>query len=837
MRRGRGHKVNDMEKRQITEEVVDTFLHGRDPMERIVDIECGYRDDRAHVIFRDINGVKRVMLDDFKPFVWAKVDACLRLFDGDRTRLQRELKRAGIRAIGLTTHFGDEPETERMSNGFKVMFQAERRMCYQDFLAFFRKAGVPLYKDEKQKSGSPPDSSDKEYLVLTPVEQYMIATGKRLFKGYEGYDELLRMTFDLETQGLNPRLHGIEWIGIRTNQGFERVIRVDQSAPDAKARELEAIREMFRLVADIEPDVITGHNTETFDWNFIIVRLTVLGSSIEAESVSFLPEPIYKKKRPTVLKLGGEVEYYHQTVIWGINVTDSLHAVRRAQAIDSNMKKADLKYVSKYSRINKPNRVYVKGGEITKVLNDTEGRYAFNDKNGHWHKITEEQPLKEGEETVTGEYVVRRYLLDDLYEGDKVEMRYNESNFLICKMIPTSFTRACTMGTAAIWKLIMLAWSYENRLAVPDFGKKTKFTGGLSRLLKVGAVDNLAKLDYNSLYPSIILTWEIKTGLDLEGIMLYILEYVLTNREKYKGLKGKAGKEAGKVKEEMKKHEAGEAILAELALLLQRWESEESANDKKQLPLKIFGNSFFGSYGSPDLFNWGDLVCAEKTTCIGRQCLRLMISWFTNLGYEPVVGDSFTGDTPLFVKGDDDGMIDIVPIRELMDEDKVETDALGREYDRSVKPYKVLCRSGWVRPEYVYRHKTDKMIWRVEDGNSVSDVTEDHSLFNDAGTKLTPNLLTPSMSLEYYRGAVKAPECARLTDSQARMMAVQVAYNKRDRVPKEVLNGTRRAQNIFLDTFIAHTRGEELTVETRSKTLLAGINFLLNTLDNWNHED
>lgn len=47
--------------------------------------------------------------------------------------------------------------------------------------------------------------------------------------------------------------------------------------------------------------------------------------------------------------------------------------------------------------------------------------------------------------------------------------------------------------------------------------------------------------------------------------------------------------------------------------------------------------------------------------------LRLMISHFKKIGYEPIVGDSFTSDTPLFLKYDN-GIIDIKPISCLIDE-------------------------------------------------------------------------------------------------------------------------------------------------------------------------
>jgi hypothetical protein len=58
------------------------------------------------------------------------------------------------------------------------------------------------------------------------------------------------------------------------------------------------------------------------------------------------------------------------------------------------------------------------------------------------------------------------------------------------------------------------------------------------------------------------------------------------------------------------------------------------------LPLKILANSFFGSYGAPNVFPFGSIVCAERTTCIGRQALRLMIYRFNSLGYKPIVGDT-----------------------------------------------------------------------------------------------------------------------------------------------------------------------------------------------------
>lgn len=809
-------------------DIINSFLSGHDAMERIISIECGYDDDQVSIIFINKNGEKRIKLDDFKPFVWAKNSAAIRMFNGNRNELKHKMQEFGIGVKALTTKTESSETSERLENGYKYIFYAKRKMSYQKFLMFFKLASTPIYGEKNKKNVTEKIISTREFLAVSPVEQYMIYSGKRMFKGYDNYDDLKRLQFDLETQGLNPEVHAIDQIGIRTNKGFERIITVTGVGEERKRNELRAIIEFISILAEEKPDVIAGHNSENFDWNFIIVRCKVLGTTLEDISLKFFKHPIYKKNKETVLKLGGEVEYYKPTIMWGHNIVDSLHAVRRAQAIDSNMKLANLKYVTRYLDLKKDNRVYVPGNQIGTIWLDTnEKSYAFNNLNGDWYKITEKRPLLDGYEYRSGKYVVERYLLDDIWETDKVELTLNESNFLIGKILPTTFQRACTMGTAGIWKLILLAWCYEKNLAVPSFAPSKRFTGGLSRLLKVGYADRVVKLDYNSLYPSIILTWNIGSKLDILNSMLMMLEYVLSEREKYKGLKGKAGKKAKEIKERLKSFSGTKEERHELENEQHYWEANESANDKKQLPLKILANSFFGSFGAPDVFPMGDVICAEKTTCIGRMSLRLMISHFTNIGYTPIVGDSFTSDTPLFIKYDSNGLIDIKPIGEMIDENKIKIDSLNREYDYSEKGYKVLCRSGWVKPEYIYRHKTDKDIYEVKDGNAFINVTEDHSLFNNDKVKIKPSEINSDTRLEYYDKKIDIDSMStkKLTINEITIISSLIKKNIIDRIPIQLLN-EKNINNII--HFMKIIDG--LDFEKKSKTFKAGILFLKNRI-------
>jgi len=160
----------------------------------------------------------------------------------------------------------------------------------------------------------------------------------------------------------------------------------------------------------------------------------------------------------------------------------------------------------------------------------------------------------------------------------------------------------------------MMAWSYENGLAIPDTQPKRNFVGGLSRLLNLGYSVNIAKFDYASLYPSIQLTHNVFPDVDISGALEAMLKYLLDTRNEYKYLAAKHYKEGN--------------------------DKLGSKYDKKQLPIKIFNNSAFGSISAPYIFNWGDINEGEMITCTGRQYLRHMIQFFMERDYKPLVLDT-----------------------------------------------------------------------------------------------------------------------------------------------------------------------------------------------------
>ena len=615
---------------EISNEVIENFLQGTDPQKYIVAIEAGYSEPTVTLVINDPVTGKRLEPHPFKPFLWFKHDITGVLYGGNRLKRIEAGRTYGVKITELRTSNSEGFSPERLANGYKYIATCNK--SYNDLINFFKAGGVDVFNKDFSKN----------FVMFRADEQFLIQTGKRLFKGMDDYDDVHRFQFDLETTGLFPSKDSIFQIGVRDNRKMEHVLEVKgETLQEKRDEERATITKFFKIIDFIQPDIITGYNSENFDWPFLFERAERL--SIPITDLAITLNRITKiKRKPATVKFGGETEHYLQTNMYGYNIMDISHAVRRAMAINSEIKSWGLKYITQYSDIAKPNRVYVPGDKINTTWKDKVNQYAFNDANGDWYMITPKTPLKDGYLIKKGDYIVQRYLCDDLWETEQIDNIFNQASFLIAKMLPTSFQRSSTMGTAGQWKLIMAAWSYENKLAIPETQTKRDFTGGLSRLLELGYARDVYKLDYAALYPKTQITHKIFPELDISGVMEGILTYVVDTRDKFKFLTGTEKKTAKKYETLLKEgKDLTSAQKEEYKKLIHDHKALSNLYDKKQLPLKILANSWFGSYGAPYIFNWGDTDSAEETTCRGRQYLRLMVKHFTEThGFRALVGDT-----------------------------------------------------------------------------------------------------------------------------------------------------------------------------------------------------
>ena len=581
-------------KEVISQEIIEDFLNGADPEEFIVGVEYDYPSNKIYKIIQDPELGKIVKPDTFTPFLWVGDLVGLGFYNESKTDQRKAMTKHGILIEKLETQ-----GNVRLEGGLKYMVKSLK--SYTNLVSFFKEGGLDPWGERTKQN----------FTILTPVEQYLVQTKKRLFKGIEDYNGVYRFVFDIETTGLEPETCNIILIGVKDNRGLQKTIPAFGEDGEKKC-----IEDFFKIIREKKPTIIGGYNSAFFDWPFILKRAEILGVDVDGLTQIFTKKGM--KEKEGMLKLANEMETYKQHVIWGFNIIDIAHAVRRAQAINSEIKSWGLKYITTYLEKEKENRIYVDGGKISKIYIENESYYV-NPKTGGYKQIGD--PGTEGLlekypgkfEIWTGRKIIEQYLDDDLYETMVVDDSFSQSTFLLSKLVPTTYERAATMGTATLWKLIMLAWSYEHKLAIPSKDEKRAFTGGLSRLLNVGYAENIVKFDYSSLYPSIQLVYDVFPDCDVMGVQKSMLKYFRNIRIKYKHL-------ASELKD-------SDPIMAEMY-------------DRKQLPIKIFINAYFGSLSAPHVFPWGEMDSGETITCIGRQCLRMMIMFFMKKGYKPLVMDT-----------------------------------------------------------------------------------------------------------------------------------------------------------------------------------------------------
>ncbi len=579
----------------VPQEEIERFLLGEDEEKYIVSLEYDYKSSKIYKVIQDPVKGKMLRPDTFIPFAWVGDLKGKNFYKNDKHAQKRAMSENGIIIEKLEDH-GDE----RLKQGLTYLVKTTK--TYSNLVNFFKGGGLDPWGR---------DNSDS-ITILSPVEQYLIQKSKRLFKGFDEYDDIHRFVFDIETTGLDPKTSKMFLIGMKDNRGFLKILSAQN-----EEEEKQMIVEFFKIIDELKPSLVGGYNSAFFDFPYILKRAEILKLNIKKISKTLHPDYSLKQK-DGILKLANEMEPYVQTQMWGYNIVDIAHAVRRAQAINSDIKSWSLKYITKFIEAEKASRVYVEGDKIGKIYFDNED-YYLNPESGGFKKVgmpgtenlMERFPGKFLE--VKGSNIIERYLDDDLYETMVVDEQFNQANFLLSKLVPTTYERLSTMGTATLWKMIMCAWSYKHKLAIPKKLEKRKFTGGLSRLVQVGYSRNVLKLDYSSLYPSIQLVHDVFPACDVTGAMKSMLKYFRDTRIKYKNLAG-----------EFKSSDPKLAI----------------SYDRKQLPIKIFINAFFGSLSAPHVFPWGDIDMGEQITCTGRQYLRQMIMYFMNRGYVPLVMDT-----------------------------------------------------------------------------------------------------------------------------------------------------------------------------------------------------
>ena len=470
------------------------------------------------------------------------------------------------------------------SNFFQCLAIFESWNTYRDALVYLtsRTNGESA---ESINENSWFDNSSHIYNKGDAVTQYFLQTGKTLFKGMI-FDDLYRIQLDIETN-YNPIRnksgnHGCEEdeiiiVSLSDSKGWESVIH-------SKGRTEKALlEELIALIREMDPDVIEGHNIFSFDLPYLLRRC-------EHHRIPFAigRNGLVPKTYPTSIRFAERSIDYTFFDIPGRHVIDTLFLVQSYDISKRSMQSYGLKAVAKHFGFASPERTYVDYEDIASLWN-----------NNHEKLLA--------------------YALDDVRETRSLSSLLSGSNFYLSQMLPYTYAMTSRLGQAAKIEVLLIREYLRRKQSIPKPSAGQQHSGGYTEVFLKGILGPIVYADVESLYPSIMLSYNICPKSDtlkvFPGILIDLKELRFKAKEK--------------AREEIK---CGNISLA-------------NNFDAMQSSFKILINAMYGYLGyGGGIFN--DFDEADKVTSTGQSIAKKMIYEFETRGCKIIEVDT---DGILFV--------------------------------------------------------------------------------------------------------------------------------------------------------------------------------------------
>ena len=341
-----------------------------------------------------------------------------------------------------------------------------------------------------KKTGSVPSAPGAPYLFLNdPVHQYLLASGRTLFKGMV-FEDLKRMQVDIEcvvSEGFefcNAKREGdcIVAIGLSDQTGWTEILSGKEMS------EKTLLEKLVEIVKQRDPDVIEGHNIFNFDLPYIAERAKRHEVKLALGRDGSVPVA-----RPSRFSAAERTIAYERRDIFGRHVIDTLFLVHIYDVSHRSLDGFGLKEAAIHFGIAAPDRTYVEGSQIAKEF--------------------QRDPDK-----------VMKYLRDDVIETRELSSLLSRSNFIQTQLLPYSYQNVSVRGNATKIDALMLREYSRQEHALPRPDQAREFEGGYTDIFVQGVVKNVHHCDIRSLYPSLMLTRRLGPRTDELGIFLKMLD-------------------------------------------------------------------------------------------------------------------------------------------------------------------------------------------------------------------------------------------------------------------------------------------------------------------------
>lgn len=417
--------------------------------------------------------------------------------------------------------------------------------------------------------------------VLPPEEQYLVATGRTYFRDLT-FAQLHRLQFDLETTGLDPRVHRIFLIAMGTPQGGVELLEAQGHDDQAEAA---LIRRFVERVRQLDPDVIENHNLHGFDLPFLRQRARQLRVPLSLGRLHHATLLERAAMRGALSEREGGDDRRVRLIVPGRECIDTLDAVRRYDFAVRELPGYGLKAVARHFGLAGPARELIPGDRI--------------------HAVYASDPDR-----------VRRYAAADVTEVAGLARILGGAAFALARMAPRRYERLADAGpaTGVIDPLLVRAYVRAGH-ALPAHaeGDGTVHSGAALYLFTAGVVQRVVKVDVASLYPSLMREFRIGPSRDPLQALLFLVDQLVEQRLRAK----QQAKEAPAGSDDRFTHEAMSAAM------------------------KLVVNSAYGYLAAGDgLTRFADVHAANDVTRRGRDTLLLMCRALAERGAQLIEADT-----------------------------------------------------------------------------------------------------------------------------------------------------------------------------------------------------
>ena len=311
----------------VTGDALNRYLYGADTTERIVAVERG-GPDRVRVYRR---------------------------MDGHVTE-----ERASFRPWLLMTH---EPAWADLAKDVR----SARLAGDADYCWFVECRNWSVYQDVRNRLR---DAGEEALVFNSPIQQYLISSGRTLFKGMV-YEDLLRLQLDIEATSLDPFAPNarVFLVSVRTSSGEERLFGA--SGED----EATILDDVTAFIRDMDPDIIEGHNIFNYDMPYLLARAAACGTTLAwGRDGSVLRVGTNARAQ---FKVGARSIPYQQHFIYGRHIIDTYQQIQRYDVAGNLLQLWPEKYHRGARLYARRSRVHPRRGDRSRVGGRPDARHPL----------------------------------------------------------------------------------------------------------------------------------------------------------------------------------------------------------------------------------------------------------------------------------------------------------------------------------------------------------------------------------------------------------------------------------------------------------------------------